>query len=81
MKTVTIYPPAVIPDDPELCEFENTRCKSANLWDMYRCASFLETAIYKNKDGELIKCQQCKDLFKQSLSEEENAQRIHKNSP
>lgn len=31
--------------------------------------------------GRAHKCQQCKDLFKQSLSEEKNAQRIHKNSP
>lgn len=86
MKTVIIRPPIAVFEDPEFCEmktYEKTYEGCDYIDDEIGniCTLFHELLDYRNENKKCVKCSQCKDLFKQSLSEDENAQRIRKNSP
>ena len=86
MKTVTIYPPREIFDDPEYCN--NSPILTNSDYCPNSSFSFCRAFVNENQDStprefdkkanRFKKCQQCKELFKESLSKDKNAERIHK---
>lgn len=83
MKTRTLYPAVEVFDDPEFCNNFNE-----SPWKIDFCGhciidgSYPECGVFIGDDGKIetllevgtriTKCQQCKDLFKKSLSKEDN---------
>ncbi len=72
MKTVTIYPPVEIFDDPKFCSDQTSFC--TRLFN-HTCSQFsviLAQQFDRVGPRKFIKCQQCKDLYSKSKTERDD---------